>query len=181
MTTEADTSASATYDERYVFADLEQTTVSAPTRIDWTFTPRLSLQLFAQPFIAVGNYAAFKELSAPRTRDYAVYGEDVGTIEPIRDTTGAVVGYEVDPDGASSSAARVFAIGKPDFNLRSVRGNAVLRWEYRPGSALFVVWQQQRAGAGPLDGFDFRRDSQGLFRARPTNVLLIKATYWLAP
>lgn len=181
VTTEADTSASATYGERYVFADLEQTTVSAQTRIDWTFTPRLSLQLFAQPFIAVGNYAAFKELSAPRTRDYAVYGEDVGAIAPIRDTTGAVVGYEVDPDGGSSDAARVFAIGKPDFNVRSLRGNAVLRWEYRPGSALFVVWQQQRAGAGPLDGFDFRRDSQGLFRARPTNVLLIKATYWLAP
>lgn len=181
VTTVADPAATATYEERYVFADLEQTTIAASTRVEWTFTPDLSLQLFAQPFISVGTYAAFKELSAPRTRDYAVYGEDRGTITPNRDDDGELVGYTIDPDGTTSAAARVFDIGNPDFNFRSLRGNAVLRWEYRPGSALFVVWQQQRADAGPLDGFDFRRDSQGLFRARPTNVLLIKATYWLAP
>ena len=181
VTTEADPAATATFGNRYVFADLEQTTVSASTRVDWTFTPKLSLQLYAQPFISVGSYAAFKELVAPRTRDFAVYDETVGSVEMVRDGDGIVEEYTIDPDGEASNTARVFSIANPDFNLRSIRGNAVLRWEYRPGSALFVVWQQQRADSGPLDGFDFRRESRGLFRSRPANVLLIKATYWLAP
>jgi hypothetical protein len=181
VTTVNDPAATATYAQRYVFADLEQTTLAASTRVDWTFTPRLSLQLFAQPFLSTGSYAAFKELAAPRTRDFSVYGEDIGEVAPVRDDDGNLVAYEVDPDGASADVAQPFTIENPDFNFRSLRGNAVLRWEYRPGSALFVVWQQQRADAGPLDGFDFRRDARGIFRARPTNVLMIKATYWLAP
>ena len=179
VTTSPDASA-PTYGARYVFADIEQTTLSATTRIDWTFTPRLSLQLFAQPFISVGTYDDFKELRAARTREFAIYGRDQGTITTVRDDDGIVTQYAIDPDGAAT-AGRPFTIDNPDFNLRSLRGNAVLRWEYRPGSALFVVWQQQRAGEGPLDGFDLRRDAQGLFRAQPTNVLLVKATYWLAP
>jgi hypothetical protein len=65
------------------------------------------------------------------------------------------------------------------FNVQSLRGNAVLRWEYRPGSTLFFVWQQQRSGADPFGDFELGRDTGAIFNARPDNVFVIKATYWL--
>jgi hypothetical protein len=68
-----------------------------------------------------------------------------------------------------------------DFNLRSLRGNAVLRWEYRPGSTLYVAWQQVRQGVAPLGDFSFGRDRAALFATRPDNILLVKASYWLNP
>ena len=68
-----------------------------------------------------------------------------------------------------------------DFNLRSLRGNAVLRWEWREGSTLYVAWQQRRSDYAPTGDFSFGRDSRALFDARPDNILLIKANYWFTP
>jgi hypothetical protein len=82
------------------------------------------------------------------------------------------------PDRRPASAA-AFRFDEPNFNVRSLRGNAVLRWEYRPGSTLFFVWQQERSGSEPIGDFAFRRDAAEILAAPATNVLLIKATYWL--
>ncbi|HEY8166286.1 MAG TPA: DUF5916 domain-containing protein [Gemmatimonadaceae bacterium] len=122
--------------------------------------------------MAAGRYSGFKEFLTPRKYDFAVYGEDVGTIS--RSPTGV---YTVDPDGAGP--ATEFGFGDPNFNVRNLRGNAVLRWEYRPGSAIFVVWQQQREGFDPSGQFDASHDVGEIFKTVPTNVFLIKATYWL--
>ena len=169
---EIDSTATATYGGRYVFGTLEQTEVSLDTRLDWTFTPKLSLQLFVQPLISSGSYADLKELRQPGRYEFSVYGEGTGTI--ARDGAGD---YTVDPDGGGP--APIFTVSNPDFNFRSFRGNAVLRWEYRPGSALFLVWQQSREGTEPYGDFDFSRDLDGLFAIDATNVIALKATYWL--
>jgi hypothetical protein len=132
----------------------------------------LSLQLYLQPLIVSGGYDDLKELRAPRTYEFDVYGGHRGTIQP--DLSG---GYIVDPDAGGPAPS--FPVENPDFNFRSLRGNAVLRWEYRPGSALFLVWQQSREGAEPFGNFEFSRDWHGLFRIEPENVVAIKATYWL--
>ena len=142
------------------------------TRIEWTFTPEVSLQMYAQPFVASGRYVNFKEFKAPRTYNFAVYGRDQGTI-----ARGASGVYTVDPDG--SGAAPSFQFGDPNFNVRNLRGNAVLRWEYRPGSALFFVWQQERSGFEPIGDFSAGRDIGDIFKTTPTNVFLVKATYWM--
>lgn len=86
----------------------------------------------------------------------------------------------MDPDGAGPGA--VFAFTNPDFRTRSLRTNAVLRWEYRPGSTLFVVWTQSRSGFFPFDPeFDVGRDFQReLLGDEPVNVLLVKLNYWLS-
>jgi hypothetical protein len=84
----------------------------------------------------------------------------------------------VDPDAGGPSPA--FTFTNPNFNVHSLRGNAVLRWEYRPGSTLFFVWQQQRGGAASAFDFDTQRDVGAIFRERPTNIFLIKAAYWLS-
>jgi hypothetical protein len=102
------------------------------------------------------------------------YGRDIGTI--VRDP--ATSTYTVDPDGSAGPAAP-FTFDDPNFTRRSLRGTAVLRWEYRPGSTLFFVWTQQRSGSDAFGDFDIRRDTRSLFRDRPDNVFLVKATYWL--
>jgi len=68
-----------------------------------------------------------------------------------------------------------------DFNLRSLRGNAVLRWEWRAGSTLYLAWQQRRSGSERIGDFDFGRDSRALFDQRPDNILLLKVNYWFTP
>ena len=175
-----DALATSTYGRRYVFADLFQTTLSATTRVEWTLSPLLSFQLYAQPFASGGRFRNFKELATPATQNYVVYGRDNGsTIAAVPDpTTGQIQSYTVDPDGPGAAAP--FSIGNPDFRTHSLRGNAVVRWEYRPGSALFFVWQQQREDFLPLEG-EFRtgRETKMIF-GRPTNVFLVKATYWFA-
>jgi hypothetical protein len=167
-----DPDAAATYGSRYVFGTLDQRLVSLDTRVDWTFSPRLSLQIYLQPLVVSGLYREIKELRAPRTYDFDVYGVHRGTIQT--DSTGA---YRIDPDGAGASPS--FTVPDPSFNFRSLLGNAVLRWEYRPGSALFLVWQQNRGDVQPFGDFDFSRDFRALFDSGPENILALKATYWL--
>jgi hypothetical protein len=162
-----------TYGTRYVFATLDQRTLSMVTRVDWTFTPTLSLQVFAQPLIASGDFKDYKEFARPRTFDFEIYGRDKGTI--ARDN--ATGRYTVDPDGAGSAPS--FTFGDRDFNQRSLRGNAVLRWEYRPGSALFLVWQQSRFGFASDGSFELGRDFDALWNTQPQNIFVIKGTWWI--
>ncbi len=168
-----DPTAVNTYGSRYVLASLNQKQLAMVTRVDWTFTPALSLQVFAQPLLASGDFKDYKEFLQPREFKFAVFGRDAGTITQ-HPSTGR---YTVDPDGAGPAAA--FSFGNRDFNQRSLRGNAVLRWEYRPGSALFFVWQQSRSGAIPNGEFDFGRDLDALTNLRPENVFVVKATWWI--
>ncbi|MFL5381601.1 MAG: DUF5916 domain-containing protein [Longimicrobiaceae bacterium] len=169
----ADPTATHFYGERVVFSDLEQHTLGMDTRLNWTFSPTLTLELFAQPFVSTGAFDRFKEYARPRSIEKVEY--DASQITPIVED-GRVAGYELDPDRDPASAS--FTFGNPDFNFRSLRGNAVLRWEYRPGSTLFVVWQQQRSRALPFGDFDFSRDSRGVFDAPPDNVFVVKVSYW---
>ena len=161
---------------RYVFGRLEQRTFAVNTRINATFTPTLTLQLFAQPFLASGKYTSFKEFVKPKSGEMTYFGRDNGsTVE--RTTSDGEAIYRIDPDGGG--VAPVFTFSNPDFNVRSLRGTAVMRWEYRPGSALFFVWTQQREGFDTFGDFDFNRDRSALFRDKATNVFQVKATYWL--
>jgi hypothetical protein len=173
VTTHPDPTATATYGSRYVFADLEQNQVSLDTRVDWTFSPTLSFQLYLQPFVASGDYTSIKELERPATSDYAEYGSEIGTISSVSG------GYQIDPDG--SGPANSFFVLDPNFNFRSLIGSAVLRWEYHPGSTLFLVWQQHRTDQEPFGDFDFGRDLRAVFEHKAENVIALKATYrfWL--
>jgi hypothetical protein len=175
--TVSDPTATAFYGSRYVFGHLKSRTLSLDTRVNWTFTPDLTLQLFAQPFIASGAYSRFREFAAPRTIQKLDYGKDVGTISYVAPTGTSSGQYVVDPDGAGPAAA--FSFANPDFTYRSLIGNAVLRWEYRPGSTVYFVWTQQRTGTDEVGTFDFTRQRVALFRDRPTNVFQMKVNYWI--
>jgi hypothetical protein len=162
--------------QRAVFADLDQNSLSMNTRLNWTFSPTLSLQLFAQPFVFAGEYSNFKEFTGSGTRETMAYGQDFGSV-CFADNE-----YTLDPAGdcaaAGGGSAQAFSFDNPDLNFRSLRGNAVLRWEYRPGSTLFFVWQQQRSGAEAFGDFELGRDANAIFQQRPDNIFVIKASYW---
>jgi hypothetical protein len=162
------------YGRRYLFADVKQKSLSMDTRVNWTLTPNLTFEMFAQPLIASGEYSSFKQFAAPRTLDLDVFGPDRITATGSGDTRT----YTIDPDGPGPAAAFTTRFN-PDFNFRSLRGNAVLRWEYLPGSTMFLVWTQNRSHTAPFGNFDFGRDRTALFDAHPDNVFLIKVNYWL--
>lgn len=170
----ADPMATATFGSRYVFGTIEQTTVSTDIRLDWTFTPELSLQLFAQPLLSAGDYRDFKELATPGTYDFTVFGQDTGTVMFNEESEE----YTVDPDG--TGPAGTFSFSEPDFNFKSLRGTAVLRWEFRPGSTLYLVWTQTRDASASIGAFRFNDDFNTLIDARPDNIFVLKLTYWLS-
>ena len=172
-----DPTATSFYGSRYVFSQIDQRSLSLDTRLNVTFTPQLTLELYAQPFFASGRYYDYEEFVAPRALRKLVYGRDIGTIDQVRDSTGALTGFRIDPDASGPGAP--FTIDNPNFSLRSLRGNAVLRWEYRPGSTLFFVWQQSRSGSTAVGTFDLVRDRALLFRDRPINIFQLKVNYWL--
>jgi hypothetical protein len=177
VTSVADSTARAFYGTRYVVSNLDQRTLGLDTRLNVTFSPTMTLQLYLQPFFASGNYYNFKEYVAPRTTETAIYGRDRGTISTIKDAGGMVTQYAIDPDGAGP--AKSFTLDNPNFSQQSLRGNAVFRWEYRPGSVLYVAWTQSRFADEAFGDLELQRDRSALLAARPDNILLVKASWWL--
>jgi hypothetical protein len=167
-----DPAATNTFGHRYVFADLHQTTVSASVRLNWIFTPRLSLEVYAQPLLSSGHYTRFKELARARSYDFNAYPDPAPTADPDR--------IILDPDGAGGPAASQ-EIDDPNFSLASLRGNAVLRWEYAAGSTLFLVWTQNRSDTETIGTFRTGRAIDRLFGASADNIFLVKVSYWWNP
>jgi hypothetical protein len=173
VTTVVDEAAAATYGRRYVFAPLDQKELGLVTRFNYTFTRDLTLELYLQPLVSHGDYGAPKEFLQPRGYEFAVYGQDLGTIE--RD--GNAYHVEVPHAGGTST----FTVPDRSFTTRSLRGNAVVRWEYRPGSTIFFVWQQERLNHEYMSSFGLDRAVGSLFDAQPNNVFVVKWSYWLNP
>ncbi len=136
----------------YTFARLDQHVASLTSRFDFTATRTLSLQVYASPFVATGDYSDWKELDDPKSASYAGRYKIYSSASPLS-----------------------------DFNFKEFRSNTVVRWEYRPGSTLFFVWSQGRQQDGMNPGtFEASRDVRDLFKARPDNTFLVKASYWFS-
>jgi hypothetical protein len=139
----------------YTFAHLDQRQLGVTFRFNYPFTANATLQVYAQPFISKGTYSNVRELSAtPRAADFD------SRYQPYGDTS-----VTNNPGG---------------FNYKQFRSNVVFRWEYRPGSALFLVWSQGRQGSTSLEGNQgFSGDFNDLFGLRPDNSFLVKLSYWI--
>lgn len=177
VTAAADPTASAFHGSRYVFADLMQRQLSMETRASITFTPDLSLELFVQPLISSNRFTSFKEFAAPGSGRTLVYGRDVGTVAASRTASGERR-YTVDPDG--SGPADPFTFGDPNFTLHSLRGNAILRWSFRPGSTFYLVWTQDRAGQVDTGSLSVARDVGRIFDRPPADTFLAKVSWWVS-
>jgi hypothetical protein len=172
-----------TFGPRYLFADLDRQEVSLQTRVNIVFSPVLSLQLYAQPLLSSGSYATYKQFLKPQTFGFDTFQE--GTHEVVGGSDGCVGGrtcvdanneryVDFDSDGRAD-----YSFTDQNFNVRSLVGNVVLRWEYRPGSTIFLVWQRRQGEEVSAGNFDFGRDIAALFNAPAENVFMIKVNYWL--
>jgi hypothetical protein len=156
---------------RYVFGSIDQKVIGMSFRLNYNLTPDLTVQYWGQPFIASGRYYDFKYITDPMASDYhsrfATYTPE--QISLNGDT------YEIRED---SDSFVDYTFGKPDFNLREFLSNFVIRWEYNPGSSVYLVWSQTRSNSDFTGGtMDYGSDMKTLFGEKPHNVYLIKFSY----
>lgn len=156
-----------TFGTRYVFAHVDRSEVAARFRLNYTFTPRLTLETYAEPFAASGSFHTFGELREARGRDLIEYG-----------TNGTTIGTDPDGNQRVTAEGQSFTIPNHDFNVRSLRSNVVIRWEWRPGSTMFVVWQQDK-NADREPGLVRPGDIFDTFGTKGDNFLAVKVSYWI--
>ncbi len=175
VTQAEDSTATATYGSRYLFSELDQTGLDLTVRMDLSLTPNLSIQLWAQPFVAAGDYDGFKELVAPGTFRFLRYGEDGASTLTFDEEANS---YTADPDG--DGPADTITFGNPDFRFRSLRSNLVVRWEYMPGSTVFLVWNHGQSGFSSDPSFRVFDELRKVLGDDQQNTFLIKFNYWLS-
>ncbi len=163
--------------DRYIFGRLKQKTLGITLRLDYSITPNLSVQYYGQPFYSSGSYSAFKSITDPvatnyEDRFYRFSDDEAGLVQ-------AASGEELEfvRDSAGPINQR---IENPNFSFREFRSNLVVRWEYRPGSTLFLVWTQDRNGSEEDGRFSFSRGINQLFDDDASNVFLVKASRWFS-
>jgi hypothetical protein len=173
VTKDIDPIAAATFGGRYAFAELDQSSLDITLRVDLAMTRNMTLQLYAQPLVASGEYEGFKELAAPSSFDFIEYDGPSSTITFDAEQNA----YTADADGTGSGAPLTFP--NPDFTVRSLRTNMVFRWEHMPGSTIFVAWSQNRFTSLTDPSLRVLGQFGDLFGDDTLNVLQVKMNYWL--
>ena len=161
-------------DEQYIWSSLDQKTVSLVLRTDLTLTPTLSIQYYAQPFFTAGKFFDLMKVDDPYARGYDKRFDKFGNHISYNNGSGE---YEVDRN--LDGIAEYSFSGYVDFNYKQFRSNLVLRWEYKTGSALFLVWSQGFTDYEEFQPFGMNRDIRTLFNTDGDNVLMIKVSHML--
>ena len=159
-------------EERYIFAGINQKVLGMSLRLNFSLTPNLTIQYWGQPFIAAGKYSDFKRITNNLADDYTdrfhTFTDDEITYYSNDDY------YAIDEDLDSTED---YFWEDPDFNVKEFRSNLVARWEYVPGSTVFLVWSQSRDEFDPTGDFSLNSSISDLFDITPYNVFLVKFSY----
>ncbi|MFQ5446243.1 MAG: DUF5916 domain-containing protein [Saprospiraceae bacterium] len=164
------TASSFNGNDRYIFGSIDRKTVYASIRFNLNITPDLTLQYWGQPFVATGKYRDFKYISNPTASRYeerfvTYSGNQIKLIDSdirIDENKDGVVDYE---------------FGNRDFNVQEFLSNFVVRWEYNPGSSVYLVWNQTRSGFNSSGSLDVTNDLGNLFSEEPYDIFLVKFSY----
>jgi hypothetical protein len=158
---------------KYIFAELDQKTVSFTMRLNYTINPDLTIEYYGQPFVSDGKYKNFKRITQPDAKTFK---------ERYHQLTEAEISYiEADNEYLlQETGIESYTVSNPDFNFRQFRSNLVIRWEYLPGSTLYLVWSQGRTHSDNNGIFSYKTDMRELFDTTPHNVFLIKLSYWFS-
>jgi hypothetical protein len=165
--------------DRYIFAGIDQKTISASLRINFNLSPDLTLQYWGQPFVASGRYHDYKYILNPLAEKYndRFHNYTTGQLTNYPDN----IGIDENTDGTDD-----YTIDYSDFNFKAFLSNLVIRWEYSPGSSVYLVWTQSRNGFTPAGSMDYFNDLGDLFNRRLVksnddydlkNVFLIKFSF----
>jgi hypothetical protein len=158
-----------TYGNRYVFSYIDRSTLATEFRMGFTVRPDVNLDVYAEPFAASGRYYDFGELVLPRGRDRITYGRAAGT----------TIATNADGTRAATVGDAAFTLRARDFNTLSFRSNVVLRWEWRPGSTLYLVWQMDRSDSETLGSHVNVGDMFRSVTAPGQNFFVVKTSFWL--
>jgi hypothetical protein len=156
---------------RYIYGTIDQKVVSMSFRANFNLSPDLTLQYWGQPFVATGKYYDFKYITDPMASEY-------------NDRFNIYSSSQISPDGderyaidENTDGSQDYGFDKPDFNFREFLSNFVLRWEYNPGSAVYLVWSQTRSNSDNSGTMNYSNDIEELFSEKPHNVFLVKFSY----
>jgi hypothetical protein len=161
--------------ERYLFGELDQKTLGLTFRINYTINPELSIEYYGQPFISAGRYSNFKRITDTHAEKFVDRYHIFSGSEISFDDTNGIYNIDENTDGNSD-----YSFGNPNFNFQQFRSNLVVRWEYLPGSTLYLVWSQGRTNSTSEGLFSFGNNMKDLFDIMPHNVFLIKLSYWFS-
>lgn len=153
---------------RYIIGKIKQQTLGMTFRIDFNITPELSIQYYGSPFASIGKYSEFKSVTNPRA---AEYNDRYTKLNPTLINNN----YEV---SENNNSQHTYQFGNPDFNFFQFRSNLVLRWEYRPGSQLYLVWSQDRTNNAMTGSNSIYDSLNGFNSVYPNNIFLVKFNYW---
>ncbi len=158
--------------KKYIFGRINQKTLSLTIRMNLSITPDLSIQLYGQPFVSAGDYSAFKQITSPRAKAYADRFEIFADNQISYDPDDKIYSIDENQDGLAN-----YSFDDPDFHFLELRANLIIRWEYIPGSTVYLVWTQGRTNDIGDARFSFFNNLQDLFSVHPHNVFLVKFTY----
>ena len=156
-----------------MFARIYQPTAALTARVNWTFSPALSLQAYAQPYVGTGSYSEYKDVTRARAARFTDRFDPLEGRSLVRD------GDTFTATNPSMAEGGRFSFDRPDFSFRQLRSTIVLRWEYRPGSSVFAIWSHGRTSDEADGRFALGRDLRALGRADAENVVMVKANYWI--
>ena len=156
---------------RYIVADLQQKTGSITSRLNWTANPKLSFEVYGQPFVSAGAYSRFQTVVDPRAKRAS---DRFSRLPALACNTKGTCSADYNTDGTSD-----LSFGQPDFRFLQLRATTVVRWEYRAGSTLFFAWQHGKTGTESDPVFGGLGSFADILRLHPDNTLLIKANYWV--
>jgi len=157
-------------DNRYIFASIDQKTIRLSLHLNLSITPNLSIQYWGQPFISAGEYTDFKKITDPNTDRYTDRYHIFTGDEITYNSTDNI--YQV-VDGPGLT----YSFDNPDFNIKEFKSNFVARWEYVPGSTLYIVWSQGRNRYDSNGEFNLQQDMNDMIDIHPHDIFLIKLSY----
>jgi len=162
-------------DKQYLLGHLHQQTLGITLRFDYYITPDLSIRYYGSPFISTGSYSGFKKVALPKANDPAdrcyLFQEDQISYDADKSNYYVDENLDMLPD---------YSFNNPDFNFMQFRSNFVIRWEFKPGSNLYLVWTHDRTGIENMSDISVGKSFSNLFKIYPDNILLVKFNYWFS-
>lgn len=158
-------------EDRFLYASIDRKVFNTSFRVNFNLTPDLTIQYWGQPFVASGKYYNYKYITNPMSDKY---------VDSFHVYTGSQISFEKDQDFSideNLDGSADYSFEKPDFNIQEFLSNFVIRWEYSPGSSIYLVWSQTRSDSKDIGEMDLAKNVSNLFSGRPYNVFLVKFSY----
>jgi len=160
---------------RYILGRIDQKTMDLTIRLNCYMTPELTIQYYGQPFISAGRFSDLKQIIDAKAKNFDDRYVSIDDEKRINEDGSDDIIVDENLDGLPE-----YRFGHPDFNVQEFRGNLIIRWEYKPGSALYVVWTHSRSRYCPNGSFKLTDDFESLFNTYPGNIFLVKLNYWFS-